>query len=163
MKKILAAVAVVVLFGACKGGSGSSTTAKPETATKHLTSAKQTASIVARHEQVIRDGIRYESNCRTIDCLGAENRFKRYDTLATAASSLGTDLLAAEPVAAEVRSLEADTRRAINAVLEARRLAHNCFAAHQGGTIAECASQDSGYESALKALGPTLDAWRPYL
>lgn len=157
-KRVLVAL-LTVLLGAC-GGGGSS---KSSGTTRPHTTVRQVASIVARHASGIRVALTAEDECRSIECLFVENRFNRWDAIAQKASDLDLDLSVAEPVAAEIRSLERDTRRTIRDLMSAKAALHSCFAAHQGGTIDECSTEDRAYEAAWKALGPALDAWDPYL
>jgi len=148
----LGAIVMVAIVGAVIGCGSSTPSFK--------TSAKQAASIEARHAGTLREKIAFEATCSSLDCLVAVNLLKRWGAIADEAAALSKDLKNAKPVESEVTQLTDDTIAAADRISSSYAEFNTC--AYSAGTIDPCRSQENAAESAWRAIPSVLDGWKPY-
>ena len=130
------------------------------TAPAYKTSAKQAASIQARHAGSLRQAIAYEQSCNSFECLVAVNLLNRWGKIADYAATLSADFKAAKPVEPEVARLTDDTIEAADRISTSYAAFNSC--ARQAGSVQPCGTEENAAESAWGPLLSVLDGWKPY-
>jgi len=126
----------------------------------YKTSAKQAASIEARHAGSIRQAIAFEGSCNGIECLYAVNILSRWGKISDQAIALSADLKAAQPVEPEVATLTNETITAADRISTSYKVFRDC--AYRAGSVEHCGNEENGAESAWRAMPQVLDGWKPY-